>query len=109
MLTSALAKKPTVQASQIRSREREDRHYQQRDGSDIHTDGFEIGNVGGEPFMIANKLCFARPHLMLLTSDGHRRQYERLQEGDVEAVWTVLTTLGGDYAAFYNCGQDRGV
>lgn len=45
---------------------------------------------------------------MLLTSDGHRKQYEPLLESDFEAAWTVLTTLDRDYIAFFNCGRDGG-
>ena len=46
---------------------------------------------------------------MLLTSDGHQKQYEPLYENDLEAAWTALTAIGReDYVAFYNCGQDGG-
>lgn len=47
---------------------------------------------------------------MLLTSDGHRKQYEPLDEQDLAAAWTVLTAAvgGGDYVVFFNCGQDGG-
>lgn len=46
---------------------------------------------------------------MILTSDGHRKQYEPLHERDLEAAWTTLTAIGSqDYAIFYNCGQDGG-
>lgn len=47
---------------------------------------------------------------MLLTSDGYRKQYEPLDERDLEAAWAVLTTVGRDvdYVAFFNCGQDGG-
>lgn len=45
---------------------------------------------------------------MLLTSNGHRRQYEPLDETDLQAAWAVLTTMSQDYVAFYNCGQDGG-
>ena len=58
--------------------------------------------------MIANKFCFGRPHLMVLASDGHRRQYEPLNEKDLEAVWNIIIAMDKDYVAFFNCGQDGG-
>lgn len=79
-----------------------------RAGSDINTAGFEIGNVGSGHFLIANKFCFARPHLMLLTCDGYQRQYEPLDEADLEASWKLLNTIGDGYVAFYNCGKIGG-
>jgi ATP adenylyltransferase/5',5'''-P-1,P-4-tetraphosphate phosphorylase II len=45
---------------------------------------------------------------MLLTSDGHQRQYEALNKDDLAAVWNVLTTMGEAYVAFFNCGRDGG-
>lgn len=45
---------------------------------------------------------------MILTRDGHQRQYEPLLEPDLDAAWLVLSALSGDYVAFYNCGQDAG-
>jgi ATP adenylyltransferase/5',5'''-P-1,P-4-tetraphosphate phosphorylase II len=79
--------------------------YTPRAGSDINTLGFELGNIGEDHFVAVNKFCFARPHLMLLTTDGHRKQYEPLFSDDLEAVWSVLETMGSDYLAFYNCGK----
>lgn len=45
---------------------------------------------------------------MLLTSDGHQRQHELLDERDLTAAVTSLTAFERDYAIFYNCGQDGG-
>jgi ATP adenylyltransferase/5',5'''-P-1,P-4-tetraphosphate phosphorylase II len=45
---------------------------------------------------------------MLLTCDGHQRQYEPLNENDFKTVWSVIATIDRDYVAFYNCGQDGG-
>jgi ATP adenylyltransferase len=45
---------------------------------------------------------------MLLTSDSHQRQYEALKKGDLAAAWSVLSTMGEDYVAFFNCGRDGG-
>lgn len=108
MLTTALVKKPTIETSQLGVEENISLHLQRRDGSDINTCGFEIGDVGRTHFLIANKFCFARPHIMLLTSDGHQRQFEPLNQNDFEATWVVLSAIGGNYVSFYNCGQDGG-
>lgn len=107
ILTSALAKKPTLHSRppQAAGDNAESRQLF-RDGSDIQTTGYEIGPVGSSHFLAANKFCFARPHLMLLTSDGHRRQHEPLYEPDLAAALTSLDAIGEDYAVFYNCGQD---
>lgn len=45
---------------------------------------------------------------MLLTCNAHRRQYELLNETDMQAIRTVLTTMSRDFVAFYNCGSDGG-
>lgn len=47
---------------------------------------------------------------MLLTFDGHRRQYEALDSHDLTAAVTCLNAMHSeqDYAVFYNCGQDGG-
>ncbi|KAM0427751.1 hypothetical protein ACHAQK_011900 [Fusarium lateritium] len=85
---------------------------QLRPGSDIDTNGFEIWESDGSShFLIANKFSFSRPHLMMLTRDGFRRQYEPLSESDIRASWEMLNSLNGatkDYVAFYNCGKDGG-
>ncbi|KAI1874618.1 hypothetical protein JX265_004826 [Neoarthrinium moseri] len=52
--------------------------------------------------------CFARPRLMLLTSNPLARQYEPLHDIDVEAAWTLLNNFDNEYVAFFNCGQDAG-
>ncbi|KAH8807370.1 hypothetical protein F5884DRAFT_821113 [Xylogone sp. PMI_703] len=108
LLTSALTKEPTIQTSQQQIVKNGKQHYQGRDGSDINTRGFEIGNISNTHFIAANKFCFARPHLLLLTSDGYQKQYEPLRQIDLEAAWTMLTTVGKEYVVFYNGGQDGG-
>jgi ATP adenylyltransferase len=45
---------------------------------------------------------------MLLTQDGHNRQYEALDQDDWQALHSVLRGQTDDYVAFYNCGQDGG-
>lgn len=108
ILTSALAKKPTFHSPRpvdVKPKLQQP----DREGSDINTIGFEISNVGSSHFLAANKFCFARPHLMLLTVDGNQRQYKALNEQDFTAAWMTLSAIGlQDYAVFYNCGQDGG-
>ncbi|KAL6857293.1 hypothetical protein J3F83DRAFT_763651 [Trichoderma novae-zelandiae] len=97
LLTSALIKKPTIQPQTAQS---ENLNGQKIDGSDISITGFEIGQVNSNThFLIVRKFCYARPHLMLLTANGYRRQYEPLDESDLAAT---------RYIAFYNCGRDGG-
>lgn len=45
---------------------------------------------------------------MLLTLDGNRRQHEPLIEADLASAWRILSSVGKNYDAFYNCGQDGG-
>lgn len=108
VLTSALLKKPTISTAAEQTDKKPETQDQRRDGSDIGTVGFEIGDVGTTHFLAANKFCFARPHLMLLTSNGHQRQYEPLNELDIAATWNILNAIETDYVAFYNCGKDGG-
>ncbi|EWZ01345.1 hypothetical protein FOYG_00989 [Fusarium oxysporum NRRL 32931] len=108
LLTSALARKPTIQTAGAQTQQDIELSQQKREGSDINTAGYEICDVGRTHVLVANKFCFANPHLMLLTSDGHQRQYEPLNRGDLTAAWSVLTTLGDDYVTFFNCGRDGG-
>ncbi|KAF7587797.1 hypothetical protein BBP40_006707 [Aspergillus hancockii] len=106
VLTSALANKPTLTTGQPQP-ETDTQGPEKREGSDISTAGFEIGAIDTH-FVIANKFCFARPHLLLLTFDGHRRQYEPLDEADLDSAWRILNSVKTDYIAFYNCGRDGG-
>ncbi|KAM0489643.1 hypothetical protein ACHAP8_012383 [Fusarium lateritium] len=109
ILTSALARKPTLQVNPGKvEKPGEAVTVQERDGSDIKTVGYEICDVGKSHFLAANKFCFAKPHLMLLTSDGNKRQHKPLDQNDWQALSSILTDLGDDYTAFFNCGQDGG-
>lgn len=107
ILTSALLKKPTLLSSQLREHHAQN-HEQKREGSDINTRDFEIGEIGDNHFLAANMFCFARPHLMLLTSNARLKQYEALQRSDFEAAWMILDSVNSDYVTFYNCGQNAG-
>ncbi|KAL6796246.1 ATP adenylyltransferase domain-containing protein [Trichoderma sp. SZMC 28013] len=106
LLTSALAKKPVLRPPS--SHKNAERNGDRADGSDIATKGFEIGPIGSAHFVIANKFCYARPLLMLLTCDGYRRQYEPLDEAGLEAAQTLLLSMSQDFVVFFNCGQDGG-
>ncbi|OGM49827.1 hypothetical protein ABOM_001437, partial [Aspergillus bombycis] len=107
ILTTALAKKPTLTTAQHQPEIIPTQRPEKQEGSDISTTGFEIITTDTH-IVIANKFSFARPHLMLLTLDGHRRQYEPLDEADLDGVWRILNATETDYTAFYNCGRDGG-
>ncbi|RGP64479.1 5, 5 -p-1,p-4-tetraphosphate phosphorylase 2 [Fusarium longipes] len=107
IVTSALVKKPTFQTTPGQAYN-DTSTTQKREGSDINTASYEICDVGKTHFLVANKFALARPHLMLLTSDEHRRQYESLDQDDWRALSAVLNDLGDGYVAFFNCGQDGG-
>lgn len=77
-------------------------------GSDIDVSGYEITYVNGTHLLMFNKFCMYRPHLLLLTKDGWRRQYEQLDLQDLQAVWNVLESLNWRYFMFFNCGKDGG-
>lgn len=77
-------------------------------GSDIDVSGYEITYVNGTHLLMFNKFCMYRPHLLLLTKDGYRRQYEQLDLQDLQAVWNVLQSLNWRYFMFFNCGKDGG-
>ncbi|KJX96220.1 5',5'''-P-1,P-4-tetraphosphate phosphorylase 2 like protein [Zymoseptoria brevis] len=80
-----------------------------RPGSDINTTGYELTPIGPSHFLAINKFCYARPHLMLLTSSGHHRQHEPLSLSDLAAAWTLLTsTTRTDYVVFFNGGKEAG-
>ncbi|KAK7408237.1 hypothetical protein QQX98_009600 [Neonectria punicea] len=49
-----------------------------------------------------------RPHFLLLTQDGYRRQYEPLDIDDFRAAHTVISSLGSKYMVIYNCGVGSG-
>ncbi|CAG8896514.1 unnamed protein product [Penicillium egyptiacum] len=88
VLTSALAKKPTLATTPSQP--------------EVDTQRSESHLV------IVNKFCFARPHLIVLTFDGYKRQYEALDEADLNDTWQILSSAERDYVAFYNCGQNGG-
>ncbi|KAK2020936.1 hypothetical protein LX32DRAFT_632389 [Colletotrichum zoysiae] len=83
-------------------------------GGDISIAGYEIGLVGGggAHVLAFNKFCAYRPHLMLVTADGRRRQFEALDGADLGAAREVLAGLrrrgGQEYLVIFNCGKKGG-
>lgn len=77
-------------------------------GSDIDVSGYELADVSATHLVAFNKFCMYRAHLLLLTKDGHRRQYLQLDLQDMQASWAMLEALGWRYFMFFNCGKDGG-
>ncbi|KAF4773433.1 ATP adenylyltransferase [Colletotrichum scovillei] len=97
-------------------------------GGDISIAGFELTTIGGggdeeaTHVLAFNKFCAYRPHLLLLTADGRRRQFEGLGERDLGAALQVLGGLNGrwgadadgeeqkgrEYLVIFNCGKEGG-
>ncbi|KZL79664.1 atp adenylyltransferase [Colletotrichum incanum] len=84
-------------------------------GGDISIAGYEVGPVGETHILSFNKFCAYRPHLLLMTADGRRRQFEGLNSGDLGAAREVLAGLnssnhgsGQEYLAIFNCGKMGG-
>ncbi|KAK1757739.1 ATP adenylyltransferase-domain-containing protein [Echria macrotheca] len=81
-----------------------------RPGSDIDVSGYEVADLGETHMLIFNKFPAARPHLLVLTQDGFRRQHEALDRADIGALWQVLSSFqqGKRYLAIFNCGVESG-
>ncbi|KAI8304892.1 Diadenosine 5',5'''-P1,P4-tetraphosphate phosphorylase 2 [Colletotrichum sp. SAR11_240] len=62
-------------------------------GGDISVAGFVIAPVNDTHVLTFNKFCAYRPHLILLTANGYRRQFEPLGREDLEAARDVLRGL----------------
>ncbi|KAK6086154.1 ap4a phosphorylase 2 [Seiridium cupressi] len=77
-------------------------------GSDIDISGYEIGDVSQTHLLAFNKFCMYRPHLLLLTKDGYKRQYDQLDLDDIQSAWNVLEALNWNYFVFFNCGKEGG-
>ncbi|KAJ0159029.1 Diadenosine 5',5'''-P1,P4-tetraphosphate phosphorylase 2 [Colletotrichum tanaceti] len=87
-------------------------------GGDISIEGYEIGPVRDTHVLAFNKFCAYRPHLLLMTADGRRRQFEALDGADLAAAREVLVALDGhggatargrrEYLVIYNCGKNGG-
>ncbi|KZL76591.1 tetraphosphate phosphorylase 2 (ATP adenylyltransferase) [Colletotrichum tofieldiae] len=84
-------------------------------GGDISIAGYEVGPVGETHVLSFNKFCAYRPHLLLMTADGRKRQFEELNSGDLGAARDVLAGLNGsnggsgqEYLVIFNCGKMGG-
>ncbi|TWU74868.1 hypothetical protein ED733_002540 [Metarhizium rileyi] len=80
----------------------------QRPGSDINTHGSEIGQLDESHFLTFNGYSCYRPHYLILTLDGHRRQWEPLCIDDFRAVYAFFEAYGEDYLVFFNGGVEAG-
>ncbi|KAH7133917.1 hypothetical protein EDB81DRAFT_659165 [Dactylonectria macrodidyma] len=79
-----------------------------RPGSDINTVGTELCNLGLTHFLAFNGFSSYRPHYLLLTADGHRRQREPLDIEDFRAIHAFLHLNNSDYLVFFNCKAESG-
>ncbi|KAK3985875.1 ATP adenylyltransferase-domain-containing protein [Cladorrhinum sp. PSN332] len=78
-------------------------------GSDIDVSGFEVADVGSTHLIAFNKFAAERPHLLLLTQNGYRRQHESLDHDDITSIWHVLTSFSQRrFLILFNCGVDSG-
>ncbi|KAL2167545.1 hypothetical protein VTG60DRAFT_1131 [Thermothelomyces hinnuleus] len=106
-ILSGLKKKPVVPGEQTPSATSSSGC---RPGSDIDVSGYEVADIGSTHLLAYNKFAAARPHLLLVTQDGYRRQHERLDRHDFAALCQVLSALQRRerYLAIFNCGVDGG-
>ncbi|KAL2015678.1 hypothetical protein VTK56DRAFT_5035 [Thermocarpiscus australiensis] len=79
-----------------------------RPGSDINVSGYEVTTIGSTHLLTVNKYPAARPHFLILTQNGFRRQYEALDRDDIAAAWKVISSLSNRYMVLFNCGIDSG-
>jgi ATP adenylyltransferase len=79
-----------------------------RPGSDIDVSGYEVANLGSTHLLAFNKFPAGRPHCLILTQDGFRRQYEALKMDDLTAACQVLSSLESRHLLLFNCGIDSG-
>ena len=73
--------------------------------------GYKVADLGSTHLVAFNKFSSARPHLLVLTQDGFRRQHEALDIDDMTALRSVLLSLddtASKYLAIFNCGVESG-
>ena len=104
-ISQALKSKPWTTESTI---DKELNHVAPRPGSDIRTEGLEVASLGETHYLAFNGFSSYRPHYLLMTSDGYRRQWEPLDIDDFRAIHTFMDTLGGDSLVFFNCRVEGG-
>ncbi|KAF2659405.1 hypothetical protein K491DRAFT_583047, partial [Lophiostoma macrostomum CBS 122681] len=98
IITSTFQQKPSKPSDSLAAEEQEDL----APGSDINIAGLEITDVGERHVLAFNKFPSFRPHLLLLTEDGHVRQQEDLSQADVGALWDR------QWVGIFNCGKEGG-
>ncbi|KAF4995290.1 hypothetical protein FGRMN_5255 [Fusarium graminum] len=79
-----------------------------RPGSDIVTHDTEICNLGATHFLAFNGFSSYRPHYLILTTDGYRRQHEPLDIEDFRAIHAFLDIHDGEQLVFFNCKAEAG-
>uniref|UniRef100_A0A8H7K9X0 Ap4A phosphorylase 1/2 N-terminal domain-containing protein n=1 Tax=Bionectria ochroleuca TaxID=29856 RepID=A0A8H7K9X0_BIOOC len=72
-------------------------------GSDINVNGLGVQSLNGTHELTLNMFSSYRPHLLMLTNDGYRRQWEPLDIDDFRAATQFLSNMDQDYLVFYNC------
>lgn len=70
--------------------------------------GYEVTDIGATHLLAVNKFPAARPHLLILTQDGFRRQHEALTRDDIAAARQVLAALTTRTLLLFNCGVESG-
>ncbi|KAF4336973.1 ATP adenylyltransferase C-terminal [Fusarium beomiforme] len=72
-----------------------------RPGSDINTIGTELCTLGEAHVLAFNGFSSYRPHYLIITADGYKKQREPLDIQDFRAIREFLDN--NDYLVFYNC------
>ncbi|KAF4442822.1 putative phosphorylase [Fusarium austroafricanum] len=79
-----------------------------RPGSDINTTETELCGLNTTHFLVFNGFASYRPHYMILTTDGYRRQQEPLNIEDFRAVHAFIGMQESEHLLFYNCKPEAG-
>lgn len=83
-------------------------------GSDLVTSGTEVAALGKHHYLAFNGFSCYRPHYLLLTNDGFRRQWEPLEASDFAAIHVLFdwdaaadeAEKAGDLLIFFNGGEE---
>lgn len=67
-----------------------------------------MATLGSTHLLMANKFPAARPHLLILTQDGFRRQWEPLDIDDFTAAHEGISLFSGRHLLLFNCGINGG-
>lgn len=78
-------------------------------GSDINVDSLDVQTLNSTHRLVFNKFAVYRPHLMILTENGFRRQWEPLDVDDFGAVSEFMkSTADAKYLILFNGGVAAG-